>query len=129
MSYATVADLIARTDEALLLRLTDETGMGLIDDAAVTLALADASSEVDGILQHKYAVPLNTIPERLVGLVCDIAFYRLHVAQIPNEDTAARYKAAVSYLRDVAAGRLSLYPVSDPVATAPAWGSIPIGRN
>ena len=52
--YASLTDMQRRFGEAELLRLTDLMGVGQVDEAAVTVALTDASSLIDGYLAGRY---------------------------------------------------------------------------
>ncbi len=111
MSYATPADLKARYEDVRLAELTDPLG-AVTDDAKLTLALADASSEADGYLQGRFTLPIPTdqVPSALTQIVCDIAMYRLFSLRPLGdvEDARARYKDALSRLQKISDGDLDL---------------------
>ncbi len=107
MSYATREDLEKRFDAGQLATVADRDGDGVADPDVLDLALADATAEIDGWIGGVYALPLPSVPPRLVAVACDIAFYRLHPADVP-EDVRRRYEDAVAFLRAVAEGRATL---------------------
>lgn len=114
MAYATVVDLIAAFGEQEVTALTDREGrpeadVGTVDSTVALEALERASSEADTYIAARYALPLSNTPQALVAVVCDIARYRLTGGEATETDPiAARYKAAVAWLKDVAAGRAVL---------------------
>ena len=119
MPYATQADLEARFRQQELIELTDESGIGVIDAAAVAVALADADSEINGYLAGRYALPLAQTSPELVRLACDIARYKLYDTRA-TEQVKARYDDAIKKLRDVSRGvaSLGIDQASQPVAVA-----------
>ncbi len=120
-AYCTQADLVALFGEAELLALTDRTGVGTIDAAVVAGAITKASDLIDGYIGARYALPLSTVPPLLKGFCEDIARHALYTVERPKNVDDAR-DAAVSYLKDVAAGRASLGAAVTP-APAPASAS------
>ncbi|ANQ83703.1 hypothetical protein dqs_0627 [Azoarcus olearius] len=109
MPYATQAEMVSRFGERELVELTDrfDAPLGLIDAGVLGKALADADVEIDGYIGARYTLPLATVPDRLVQLACDIARYHLYTNAVP-ELVAERYKAAIAFLRLVAAGGATL---------------------
>lgn len=107
MTYATQADLETRFKNQELIELTDEAGTGVIDAAAVAVALADADSEINGYIASRHTLPLTQTSPELVRLACDIARYKLYDARA-TELVKARYDDAIAKLRDVARGVASL---------------------
>ncbi|OON62286.1 hypothetical protein B0920_02065 [Massilia sp. KIM] len=78
----------------------------------------DATSMIDGYLASKYALPLAQVPEALVGYACAIARYKL-LGDAVTENARAQYVDAVSWLRDVAAGRVVLQQVAPVPGNSP----------
>jgi len=111
MSYASVNDLLTRFGEAELLRLA-MTQAGELDEAALTLALTDASSLIDGYLAGRYPLPLAHIPSALVPICADIARHRLYGEQAP-EQIGKRLDAALAFLKSVGKGELALGLAAD----------------
>jgi len=127
MVYATVADLLAAFGEQEVIALTDREeridsdNVGTVDAAVALEALERASSEANTYLAARYQLPLSSTPKALVAVVCDMARYRLTGGETTETTPiATRYRAAVAWLKDVAAGRAVL----PDVAATPAGGGV-----
>ena len=107
MSYAGQQDLIDRFGAGELQELADRDNDGVIDAAVVADALADADALIDSYIAGRYDLPLAATPPRLIDVASDIGRYKLYKDE-PTETVATRYKDAVSFLRDVSAGKASL---------------------
>ena len=68
MSYCTLANILARIDEATLITLTDEAGAGEVDAAKVSAAIADADATIDAYCQGRYTIPLSHVPQKIVHI-------------------------------------------------------------
>jgi phage gp36-like protein len=120
----TLDDLKNALPQDVLLYLVDEEGAGTLSpdgEARAQAALREAWGEVESYLAQRYALPLPTLPEVLRAKAVDIAVYRLMMRRgirpgSPDEAVVERYRAAVSFLRDVATGKASLPlpPTSQP---------------
>lgn len=121
MAYATPQDLVTRfgADEMQQLSDIQMPRTGAVVPAVLEQFLADASAEIDGYLAARYPLPLATTPALLVVFACDIARYRLMSTRV-DDRIEASYKAAVLYLREVALGKISLFPAD--VAPIPVSG-------
>jgi len=119
MTYATQADLETRFKQQELIELTDDANLGVIDSAAVAVALSDTDAEINSYLAGRYSLPLSQVSPELVRLACDIARYRLYDARA-TELVKARYDDSIKKLRDVSSGKASLGidQASQPVAVA-----------
>ncbi len=109
-AYATLTDLRAVSDEAELVRLTDDEGAGSAVDAVLTQALADASDEIDGYIATRYATPLSPVPPILTRYCIDLALAALYARRTmgPPEHIEARRKSVIAFLDRVAQGKISL---------------------
>lgn len=107
MSYATRSDMVRLYTEAVLAALTDPSGDGAVDEAALTRTLVEASAEIDTYLAGRYALPMATVPEVLVNKACVIARYLLD-GQNGDDIVRNRYRDAIAWLKDVGAGKASL---------------------
>ncbi len=107
MPYATLQNLIDRFGEDELLRLSDHAGNGAIDANVVDGKLADADAEIDGYLAGRYTLPLQTVPEALRRIACDVARYHLHDDRA-TEQVTKRYDDAIKFLRMVSKGDVQL---------------------
>jgi phage gp36-like protein len=94
-----------------LVQLTNEDPtVTTVNSAPITQALADASAEIDGYIEGRFALPLVNPPSILVRLTTDIAMYRLQTLR-PLQDLAdarRRYDDAIAMLGKVAQGELTL---------------------
>ena len=109
--YASLLDMQSRFGDDLLL-VAALPGTADLNEEAITQALADASSLIDGYLAGRYPLPLAHVPTALVPICCDIARHRLYGEQAP-EQIGKRYDAAISFLRSVGKGELALGLAAD----------------
>lgn len=111
MSYAVAADMIARYPNRDLVQLTNEDPTATtVNSAALQQALDDASAEIDGYLEGRFALPLSEPPAVLSRLACDIAMYRLQSLRPLHDlaDARKRYEDAVEFLLETAKGTVTL---------------------
>ena len=110
MTYATQTDIESRYPGAL--RQTGPVSAGVIDAAAVSLALLDASNTADGYLRRSpwaFVVPVpDPVPDWLIALVVDMGLYRatstVHASLPVFEDRRKRYLDALKVLDAIADG-------------------------
>ncbi len=107
MPYTTRAEMIERFGERELIQLTDRSGAGIIDEAVLSRAMADADAEIDGYLRERYALPLAAVPPVLARLAANIARYNLYDEMAP-EEPRRRYEDAVRTLKAIAKGEVHL---------------------
>jgi len=111
MSYCAQADIQEQLPEADLIMLTDDADAGVVDTSVVTRAIADADAKIDAYCQGRYTVPLSPVPDMIRRVSVDLAIYNLYSRRdsfgMP-EIRSERKKDAVSYLKDVAAGKVTL---------------------
>jgi len=120
MTYAALADMVARYGELEMVQLTDTTNVPptTIDAARVDVKLGDAQAFVDGYIGQVYRMPLQgclkpalpglppqyATPPVLTRIVCDVARYYLHDDLAPENEVYRRYKAALKELEALASG-------------------------
>lgn len=124
MTYAVQQDLVDRFGELELIQLTDRVGAEAIDATVLGKALADADELIDSYIASRAALPLATVPARLVRVAGDVARYYLH-ADGPTEQVATAYKEAIAWLRDVSTGKATLGD-DGVTAAAPAGATIEV---
>ena len=127
MSYATAQDMINRYPNRDLVQLTNEDPTATtVNDVPITQALADASAEIDGYIEGRFALPLTDPPAVLNRLTTDIAMYRLQSLRPLHdlEDARKRYEDAVAMLTKVAAGELTLGLSADDQEPPTAAGAV-----
>lgn len=109
MPYCTKVDLLLQISEAVLIQLTDDVDVGVVDDSVVTGAIGDADDEIDSYCGGRYSVPFVTIPGIIKKISVDIAIYNLYARRKgAPDDRKIRYDAAVRLLRDVSRGLVTL---------------------
>jgi phage gp36-like protein len=119
--------MIARYPNRDLVELTNEDPtQTTVELATLQQALSDASAEIDGYLDGRFALPLTDPPAVLPRLTCDIAMYRLQSLRplLDVEDARKRYEDAVELLVRVARGEVTLGLATDNVEPAAASGSV-----
>lgn len=110
MPYVDQTGMEERFGEEQLRQLTDKQGAGVIDGGLLQQALDDAAGEIGSYLKGRYSLPLDAAliaGSKLPQANADIARYNL-MGDVVTDAAAARYKAHIAWLRDVAAGRASL---------------------
>lgn len=109
MAYCTLAQMVDRFGEAMLIAATDR-GMlasGEIDQAAVARAIADAGALIDGYLAARYRLPLQSVPALVESLALAIAAYKLH-PDVSSEKIRRDYEDALKQLLLVSRGEIRL---------------------
>jgi phage gp36-like protein len=126
-SYANPNDIIARYTNRDLVQLTNEDPtQTVVNTGALTQALSDASAEIDGYLESRFALPLVDPPAVLSRLACDIAMYRLQTLRPLHDlaDARQRYEDALALLVRVARGEVTLGLTADNLEAAEAQGAV-----
>ena len=127
MGYITNDDIEERLGTALYVQLTDDAGTGSPDTDVVDSAREEAEGEANSYLAQRYKVPVDLtaypeLAEVLKGFTLDLVEYRLHTRRPPvTDEVVAKHADAVEWLRDVAAGEVSL-PAATTVAPNTASG-------
>jgi len=128
MTYAVKQDLIDRFGEPELAALTDRDNGEVINNTTVQRALDDADSLINGYLQSRYSLPITSVPQTILAAACDIARYYLHGDRV-TEIVKERYDTRISWLKDVAAGRVSLGLDAAGTETATESGGVDYTAN
>jgi phage gp36-like protein len=121
--------MIARYPNRDLVQLTNEDPtQNTINTTVIDQALADASAEIDGYLDGRFALPLTNAPAVLNRLACDVAMYRLQSLRPIHDvaDARQRYEDAVQLLVRVARGEVTLGLTSDNLEPAEGLNVIEI---
>jgi phage gp36-like protein len=112
--YATVTDMETAFSNAELVFLSNLDGgyiaggaAGTVNEEKIDRALIQASARINPYLQSRYSLPLDSIPEVLNQCCCDLARSILEKNQ-ERAETIDRRKEWLTFLRDLAAGRVSL---------------------
>lgn len=122
MAYSSLDDIKKLLPEETLIQLTDDEGLGLVNQTRVDEAISQADAEIDSYCGGRYKAPLATVPDIVKKLSVDIAVYNLysrHVEKMPDTRTE-RYKSAIRHLEGISKGTISLG--IDPAPTASTDG-------
>lgn len=116
MDYCTIDDIETYTSTPTLIQLTSDEGQETVNRDVALEAILYSSALIDGYLRGRYNLPLDTHFPLLKVLAVDISIYRLYSRRLVNEipegiETA--YKNAVSTLRDIQKGVISLQSEND----------------
>ena len=114
MTYIDRTDLVNAFGEVEISRLEfniTKSNEQVEQAKASTAAIISASNEVDSYLSVSYDLPLPSVPDSLKTKVCDVARYLMYKDK-PTEEVEARYNKAISYFKDLSAGRAKLvFPI------------------
>jgi phage gp36-like protein len=110
MSYCTQSDILELIAERVLIGLTDDDDIGVVDDGKVDRAIASADAMIDSYCQGRYDLPLSPVPARILEIAVDLAIYNLYsrTEQDPPEIRKDRKADAMRYLELVRKGEISL---------------------
>ncbi|EGF92426.1 hypothetical protein ABI_08620 [Asticcacaulis biprosthecium C19] len=118
--YAVLSDLQTRFTTDALIQLTDEAGLGTIDQDKIDGALVDATNEINAYVAAKYDVASLVLPEpNLTRYCCDLAYYYLHKDEVP-EPVRKRYEDAIKWLTRLSRGEIKLTTAGIEAAAAPS---------
>ena len=89
MAYCTLTDLKKHLPETELIRLTDDAGAGVVDEAVVAEAIEGAEAEVNAWIGSRVKLPITgTVPpivtEIAVVLAIERLFFRQQVMELPG---------------------------------------------
>lgn len=107
MTYATKQDMIDYFGENEMLKLTDRTKSGSINDHVLDLALRDAADFINSYLAQVYVLPLQIVAPQLVKTTCDVARYNLHT-DLRKDPVKESYRDAVNWLTELKEGTAAL---------------------
>ena len=121
MEYCTIEDIETQTSTPTLIQLTSDDGQEAVNRVVALEAVLYSSTLIDGYLRGRYSLPLNTHFPLLRILAIDLSIYRLYTRRMRNEmpeviETA--YKNAISTLRDIQKGVISLQAENDLLETS-----------
>lgn len=125
MAYSTMDDIRAFLPEEMLKGLTDDEGLGKVDQVRVDEAIAQADAEIDGHLGARYSLPLSPVPALIKKLSVDMALYNLYSRSVMRtpEVRAERYRNSVCQLEGVAKGLVRL-GISETVDVSPSGPAV-----
>jgi len=109
--YSAAADISNVITQASVLQLTDDEGLGSINQARVTAAISSADELINGYLRSRYTLPLASTPPMLKDLSVNLAICNLYqrrfAANMP-EAISKQYAASIKLLESIQKGVISL---------------------
>lgn len=126
MYYCTLEDIETQISTAVLIQLTDDTGLqSTINSSVVEEALIYSSTLIDGYLRGRYTLPLDTHFPLLRIITIDLSIYRLYSRRIQTEIPEAvleAYKNAIKTLEQIKKGIISLQTeINNEVSGSPEY--------
>ena len=121
MDYCTIDDIETHTSTPTLIQLTSDDGQEAVDRVVAQEAILYSSTLIDGYLRGRYSLPLNTHFPLLRILAIDLSIHRLYTRRMRDEMPEVienNYKNAISTLKDIQKGVISLQSENDSFETA-----------
>ena len=121
MDYCTIEDIETQTSTPTLIQLTSDDGQEVVDRVVAQEAILYSSTIIDGYLRGRYSLPLNTHFPLLRILAIDLSIHRLYSRRMRDEMPEVienNYKNAISTLKDIQKGVISLQSENDSLETA-----------
>ena len=111
--YCTIDDIEKLIPADDLIALTDDEGLGSVNQDRVNEAIDRADALIDGYCAAVYTVPFAAPPKMVILLSADIAAYYLYCRRDQgkagvSEIRQKRYDNALKFLSDVSRGVISL---------------------
>lgn len=121
MDYCTIDDIETHTSTPTLIQLTSDDGQEAVDRVVAQEAILYSSTLIDGYLRGRYSLPLDTHFPLLRILAIDLSIHRLYTRRMRDEMPEVienNYKNAISTLKDIQKGVISLQSENDSFETA-----------
>ena len=135
-NYLTSDNFRERLSEADLIQLTDDDGVGELNDAVLAGVIATAEADVDSYLSTRYLTPVDVstsagVAAMLKSRALDLAVYGLYLRRgnLPEQVATVRDNC-IAWLRDVSAGRVALgLPMPAESSSSPTSGRVAYGGS
>lgn len=121
MDYCTIDDIETQTSTPTLIQLTSDDGQEEVDRDVAQEAILYSSTLIDGYLRGRYSLPLDTRFPLLRILAIDLSIHRLYTRRMRDEMPEVienNYKNAISTLKDIQKGVITLQSENDSLETA-----------
>lgn len=121
MDYCTIEDIETQTSTPTLIQLTSDDGQEAVDRVVAQEAILYSSTLIDGYLRGRYTLPLDAHFPLLRILAIDLSIHRLYSRRMKDEMPEVienNYKNAISTLKDIQKGIISLQSENDSLETA-----------
>lgn len=111
MPYCVLNDIVNAIPEENLIQLTDDAGLGVIDNVKINDAISYAGQLIDGYLRGRYPVPLSPVPELIKRLAVDLAVFYLYSRRFElemPETMIERRRECIKLLEHIQQGKVLL---------------------
>ena len=108
--YCALADILKQIPEEVILQLTDDANMGVVNQEVVDEAIANAGAVIDGYCSARYTIPFATVPAIIKPIAVDLAVYNLYARRVETmpDVREANQKNAIKLLSDISKGAIRL---------------------
>lgn len=121
MDYCTIDDIETQTSTPTLIQLTSDDEQEAVNRVVAQEAILYSSTLIDGYLCARYSLPLDTHFPLLRILAIDLSIHRLYTRRMRDEMPEVienNYKNAISTLKDIQKGVITLQSENDSLETA-----------
>ena len=108
--YCALSDILKQIPEEVILQLTDDANMGVVNQEVVDEAIANAGAVIDGYCSARYTIPFATVPAIIKPIAVDLAVYNLYARRVETmpDVREANQKNAIKLLSDISRGTIRL---------------------
>ncbi len=108
--YSQLSDLQNVLQNDTLIALTDDEGLGTINQDRITECIAEGDSLIDGYCGARYIVPFNPAPVVVRTISVALAIHNLYARRVEEVPAVHenRYKDALQRLKDISSGAMTL---------------------
>lgn len=121
MDYCTIDDIETQTSTPTLIQLSSDDGQEVVNREVALEAILYSSALIDGYLRGRYSLPLDTHFPLLRIIAVDLSIHRLYCRRMRDEMPEVienNYKNAISALRDIQKGVITLQSENDTLETS-----------
>ena len=110
--YCTEEDISNQISNETLIQLTDDTGLGAVNQTHVSDALLFAEVLINGYLLSRYKLPVNSETLSLLKILAtDLSIYRLYLRRFQTDipsGISEKYKNSIKMLEQIQKGVIAL---------------------
>lgn len=118
MAYTTLALLRRYIPDHIIEQLSDDDGIGEINEDVVNEMIDQAQTMIDGFCRGRYPVEMDDadVPEMIQDICTKLTAYKLYgrrlVTTLP-ETISKDYKYSIDMLRQIQSGKISPWPATN----------------
>jgi phage gp36-like protein len=110
MAYHTLEDLKNTVPEEIIIALSDDSMVGVVNETVVAALIASTDSLIDSYVSAQNSIPLTPCPAEIRDIACDITIYKLYKRRQEELSDTRRlaYKDAIRLLEQIRDGKHEL---------------------